>query len=151
MSRDPVHVKSVLAKGSSLAQHVQAGVKALRKADRSAIEPAIRKDFDDSLDLDAALLRAHPTDPRWDYLLGHRSSGVVALEVHPATDGDVHAVIAKKQAAIAQLKGHLKPGHGVGRWFWAASGRVALPLRSRAKLATCGIVFVGRTLRAEHL
>ena len=145
-------IREALVEDSSLALSVNCGIQALKKVDRSAVDEPLRTQFRDSLDLDTALATEYPNAPRWDYLLGHCSSGIVALEIHPATASEVGAVIAKKEAAVSQLRDHLKPGHRVDRWYWAASGRAALgPGRSRFQLAMAGIVFVGRRLLQTHL
>ncbi|MCC6747214.1 MAG: hypothetical protein IT371_06105 [Deltaproteobacteria bacterium] len=137
---------------SSLLPLVENGLGAL--ADRDCLETSIRADFKDSLDLDAALRADHPEEPRWDYLLGHGPSGkVVALEAHSAREDQVSAVIAKKEAARVQLRGHLKDGARVAAWLWVASGSVEF-LRMEAirfRLDQKGILFVGREVLSKHL
>ena len=81
----PGPIEEALLPGSTLAASVRGGIRAVKDTDRFAIDASIRRDFRDSLDLDTALAAEYPNAPRWDYLLGHRSSGIVALEIHPAT------------------------------------------------------------------
>jgi hypothetical protein len=143
-----------LLSDSSLRGHLALGLAALTNADREHIERGLRPIFGDSLALDEATKADHPSDPRWDYLLGDTPSrAIVALEVHPATTGEVARVIRKKQAAADTLRGHLKTGARVRRWFWAASGKTAFVPFERAKLLLdrAGIVFVGSTLAQKHL
>jgi hypothetical protein len=139
---------------SSLRRHLGSGLTRLTNSDREHVARDIRPDFGDSLALDEATRDEHPSDPRWDYLLGHTvSDAIVALEVHPATIGEVSRVIRKKHTAIATLGAHLRSGVRVRRWFWAASGKVAFVPFEKARLALdrAAIVFVGSTLTAKHL
>jgi hypothetical protein len=60
----------------------------------------------------------------------------------------VTTVIAKRKAALEQLRPHLKPGVFVTDWFLVASGRVDfIPMeKATARLAQNGIRFVGTKL-----
>jgi hypothetical protein len=109
----------------------------------------IRSVFADSIDLDAALCADHPSEKRWDYLLGHASTQrVVAIEAHPAKTNEVSVVIAKKSAALDQLKVHLRPGANVKGWQWlwvASSGIKILKMSSEWRaLQRAGIHCVGK-------
>lgn len=147
-----VSIECSLVEGSILASGVKPGIQAVKGTDRHAIDRAIRRDFRDSLNLDGSLASRHPDEPRWDYLLAHRTCGIVALEIHPARNGEIQVVIAKKRAAARQLRPHLKRGTGVQQWHWVASGTVALdPLRAKLRLAAEGIGFAGRCLSKRHL
>jgi hypothetical protein len=62
-------------------------------------------------------------------------------------------VIAKRQAALVQLREHLREGKSVSEWFWVASGRVDfLDIeKARYRLDQNGIKFVGKKLLKKHL
>jgi hypothetical protein len=78
-------IRIALEPDSELHEAVQDGLGAVRGADRRCLVVEVRPAFGDSLDLDAAMAAAHPDENRWDYLLGHTSSGqIVALEPHSA-------------------------------------------------------------------
>lgn len=146
-------IQSILG-ASPLVKQVQPGLGAMKSADKKHIEPALRPRFADSLDIDAAFLAAHPTENRWDYLLGdHETAKVVALEPHSAKSDEVSTVIKKKQLALLQLRPHLKSARGVARWFWVASGTVQFPDVDKVekRLAEHGITFVAPALKRKHL
>ncbi len=146
--------RSALVPKSALHQFICDGLSAVKDSHKKLLHDAVRTSFTDSLDLDAALRAAHGQANRWDYLLGHRTSNaVVGLEPHTASTGEVGTVIAKRKAAIEQLKKHLKPSSYVAEWFWVASGRVDfVPFdRHVLRLEQAGIRFVGKMLREEHL
>lgn len=146
-------IRAALVPGSSLLPLVEDGITALRK-DRQRIAESARDAFADSLALDEALKPGHEQDNRWDYLLGHLSSGqVVGLEPHSASTNEISRVIQKKKAAQDQLRSHLKTGTTVAHWFWVASGRVDFVPFDKAKLRldNDGITFVGKELLSKHL
>ena len=141
-------------KGSYLAASIQGGIQAVPNDKRKHISEAVRPDFLDSLDLDEASKSRHPTDARWDYLLGHAaSSQVVAIETHSAETSQVSRVIQKRTASLGHLQGQLGAGHNVAAWYWAASGRIDFVPHEKAvlRLSQNGIQFVGGRLEAKHL
>lgn len=147
-------IRTALVAGSSLQDQVKDGVQALKQVDLNHVEQEIRAWFADSLALDEALKQGHPQDCRWDYLLGHEGSQkVIGLEPHTANNHEISRVIKKRQDAIDQLRGHLRPGVHVADWFWVASGKVDfLPLeKATNRLASQGIKFVGKTLLKKYL
>ncbi len=146
-------VARCIVRDSPLGPSICQGLRAVKREHRAHIDGAIRRDFADSLDLDAALKHDHPDEPRWDYLLGHLpSEKVVALEVHPFRGDTVEEVIDKKQRALEQLEPHLHRGHGIARWYWAATGPRLPPTGSASRLlADKGIFYVGRHLRYTDL
>jgi len=80
--------------GSSLALAIRDGIQAVPAAKHKHIGESLRREFQDSLDLDEATRTSNPNDPRWDYLLGHGSlSHVIALETHSANTSNVGEVI----------------------------------------------------------
>jgi hypothetical protein len=91
---------------------------------------------------------------RWDYLLGHTSSGqIVALEPHSAKTDEISSVIRKRRAAIEQLRIHLRTGLHISSWLWVASGKnhFADTEKARRLLDQNGIEFVGKQVLARHL
>ena len=140
--------------GSYLAGAIRGGIQALPSDKRKHIAESVRSDFLDSLDLDEASRPRHPTDARWDYLLGHEpSSQVVAVETHSAETSQVSRVIQKRTASLGHLRGQFRAGHHVAAWYWAASGRVDFVPFEKAmfRLNEHGIEFVGGRLEAKHL
>jgi hypothetical protein len=147
-------VGNALLKTSSLVLRVKDGLAALDSQHTGLIERSIRDQFADSLDLDAALEAEHPSDPRWDYLVGHSTSrSILGLEPHSARDAEITTAIAKRTHAILQLRPHLRPGTHVDCWFWVASGRVDFLSieKARLRLSQEGIAFVGRELRVGDI
>lgn len=140
--------------GSYLAGAIRRGIQALPNDKRKHLADSVRSDFVDSLDLDEASRPRHPTDARWDYLLGHApSSQVVAVETHSAETSQVALVIQKRTASLGHLRDQLVAGHGVAAWYWAASGRVDFVPHEKTviRLSQHGIEFVGGRLEAKHL
>jgi hypothetical protein len=141
-------------KGSYLAPAIRAGLQAVPSDKRKHIAEPVRSDFLDSLDLDEASRTRHPTDARWDYLLGHApSSQIVAIETHSAETSQVSSVIQKRTASLGHLRGQLGTGHNVAAWYWAASGRVDFVPHEKTvlRLSENGIQFVGGRVEAKHL
>jgi len=141
-------------KGSYLAAAIRDGIQAVPNDKRKHISEAVRADFLDSLDLDEATRPRHPTDARWDYLLGHApSSRVVAIETHSAETSQVSRVIQKRTASLGHLQDQLGTGQHVAAWYWAASGRVDFVPHEKTvlRLSENGIQFVGGRLEAKHL
>ena len=140
--------------GSYLAGAIRGGIQALPNDKRKHIAKSVRSDFVDSLNLDEATRPRHPTDARWDYLLGHApSSQIVAIETHAAETSQVSRVIQKRAASLDHLRGQLRAGHYIAAWYWAASGRVDFVPFEKAmfRLKENGIEFVGGRLEAKHL
>ena len=126
----------------------------MKAADRKRIDPAVRERFVDGIDADEALRLAHPTERRWDYVLGDEKGGqLVGIEPHPAASGEVSSVIDKKRNAERWLGDHLREGRRVARWLWVGTGKTSLPLgdKVRLRLAQQGIRFVGKAVKATHL
>jgi hypothetical protein len=147
-------VRSALTQTSALQGHVKDGLGAIAAAHHAHVEMELRPAFGDSLDIDAGLLSGRESEHRWDYLLGHGPTRmVIALEPHSAKQDQVSTVIRKKQAAMDQLRGHLRDGVKIARWFWVASGDVqfADTERERRRLDQHGIEFIGKVLRARHV
>jgi hypothetical protein len=147
-------VRAILVPHSRLHQEVADGLGALKKADKKLIEEAIRNQFSDSVDIDAALKAGHDQENRWDYLLGHDpTSLVVALEPHSASTSEVSTVIEKRAKAKEQLRAHLKQGAQIVAWYWVASGKIDFVPHEKQvnRLNQAGINFVGSRLVAKHL
>lgn len=147
-------VDLVFNESSPLREAIRKGLGALESGHRSYVDGPIRTAFDESVDIDAALKSEAPTDNRWDYLLGHdESSEVVGLEPHSANTKEISVVIAKKKAALDQLRPHLKSGKRVARWFWVASGKTSFLPHEKCvlQIQQAGIDFVGRSLKEKNL
>jgi hypothetical protein len=145
--------RSLLA-DSALQDSVCNGTGAVKDAHREYFDQAVLADFEDSLDLDAALQAGREQENRWDYLLGHKpSSEVVAVEPHSAKQDEISTVIKKRSGAREQLKPHLRDGARISRWLWVASGKVhfADTEKARRRLDQNGIEFVGKRVMPKHL
>jgi hypothetical protein len=143
-----------LKQGSPLQASVCEGLGAVVGSHKQFIERSIRNSFLDSVEIDEALKAGNDQSNRWDYLLGWREGSlVVGLEPHSAYTGEVSVVIAKKNAARAQLRDHLRSGVNVAAWFWVASGRVDFAPHDKVilRLEQEGISFVGGMLRSKDM
>jgi len=153
-ARGRTPVRDALKSSSALKAMVQDGNGALQKRHRRYLSEEVRNVFADSLDLDAALRETLPQENRWDYLLGHNTTTkIIGLEPHSAKQDEISTVIRKKEAARGQLAEHLKPGKGISKWLWVASGDVhfANTEKARRRLDESGILFVGRKVLPKHL
>ncbi len=147
-------IRNALRKESALLPLVVDGLGAVKDSHRAYFDNAIRQDFSDSLDLDAATLVGHEQENRWDYLLGHTSSNkVIGVEPHSAKQDEITTVIKKRTAARQHLNGHLRGGKKVEKWLWVASGKVQFANTEKAVfvLSQNGIEFVGKTVTSKHL
>lgn len=139
-------LRAVLVSGSALLPEVRDGMQALSNPDRTRISASPSNYVVNSLALD----ERRGSTGEWDYLLGidDQKSPVIGVEVHPATNGEVKAVIAKKQRTHVSLQPHMPIQH-VRRWIWIASGKdtVARGSTEYRQLIQAQIQLVGRHLR----
>lgn len=118
-------IQAILNENSTLLTDLCNGLGAIKRSDLKHIEVSLRKEFADSIDIDSSFREGHEGENRWDYLLGvTETSKVVGLEPHSAKDGETSVVIAKRIAALQQLRGHMKESARVSAWLWVASGDV---------------------------
>lgn len=103
-----------------------------------------------SVDIDSALKRLFPNDPRWDYVVGQRhelgrADSLHWIEVHPASGArNVDDVRAKAKWLLGWLPRTPLVSYP-RRMVWVASGKSAFNARDpklRA-LALAGVQFVG--------
>jgi hypothetical protein len=138
-------LRAALFPTSSFSDLVENGLQAVSGVDRARITADPASYVRDSLALDE---RSGSTG-EWDYLLGidehHRP--VVGVEIHPATNGEVAAVIAKKQRSITVLQAHMTVAD-IRRWIWISSGRDTVSRSSTEwrRLIQARIELVGRHL-----
>jgi hypothetical protein len=147
-------IRNILSDTSALRSKVANSLGALRGADKKLIHENVRTQFADSLEIDDNLRQGNDRENRWDYILGHGPSTlVIGLEPHTATTSEVSSVVAKRKAALVQLRPHLKGGASVAEWFWVSSGRVDFVPHEKQvnRLAQSGITFVGSMLLGKHL
>lgn len=149
----PASVRNALTDRSTIRALVRDGLGAVKDKDKRFIDPSIRTQFVDSIDTDEAFRVGRDQEPRWDYLLGHPSATLIAVEPHSAKTDEIQAVIKKKKSLEHQLNGHLKDGAHISKWLWVASGTVCFPPGSKYefRLRQAGISFVGRCVMAKHL
>lgn len=147
-------VRGALKEDSNLQPLVQDGLGALEKSHHNYFDASIRADFADSLDIDKALRKGREHENRWDYLLGHASSGqVIAVEPHTAKQDEITTLIRKREAAREQLRDHLRDGAKIAKWLWVATGKVhfADTEKEKLRLDQKGIEFVGKVVMPKHL
>ena len=147
-------VRRALVPTSPLLALVQDGIGAVEKSHRDYIDPSLRSEFEDSLEIDASLKKGHEQENRWDYLLGHGpTTSMIALEPHSAKDEEVTTIIKKRRSAREQLQPHLNDGAKIVAWLWVASGKVKFAATEKAQrqLDQHGIKFVGTQLKRKHL
>src|SRR5579862_1570045 len=119
----------------AMAPHFKPGLQALRRGDRKLVDLSDTARLDGSVDLDRALRRSKPNDPRWDYGVGtrpRRGAGQVTwIEIHPASSSHVEGVLEKLRWLHAWLKAEAPVLRQVkARFVWLATGSVALPANS---------------------
>jgi len=147
-------IRSALRPDSTLRAKVASGLGAVAAGDRKHVDAALHPRIADSLETDTSLRTGRECENRWDYLLGdgtHKT--VVGLEPHGASDKEIKVVVAKREAALRQLRPHLREGQHVAAWFWVqSSGSGFLGTTKARRIANQnGITFVGRRLMACHL
>ncbi|MFO0757618.1 MAG: hypothetical protein U0359_14070 [Byssovorax sp.] len=97
--------------------------------DRPRVDAAPGTTIACSFNLDDHCKATEPNAPRWDYLLVAQgtSDRTVGVEVHPASAGEVGAVIDKRNWAQKKLASSCKDLIvGPSDWYWVASGKVFL-------------------------
>ena len=144
--------RKAVAGTSALEDAYRDGLHGLEKTHRAKIVCVQSRNLTGSVNLDEALARSHPNDPRWDYGIGVRKPKgpecVVWVEVHSATTHGVNEVL-KKHLWLKKWLASAAPllSKMTGQYVWIASGEVAIPSHSpyRRRLAAQGILFAGRT------
>jgi hypothetical protein len=138
-------VRAALFPASSLTNLVANGLQAVSGIDRDRITVDPSDHVHDSLALD----RRDRSTGEWDYLLGvdEQQRPVIGVEVHPATNGEVAAVIAKQQRSVLVLRNHMAVTD-IRRWIWISSGKDTVSRGSAEwrKLIKARIELVGRHL-----
>lgn len=138
-------VRAALFPASRLIELVENGLQAVAGVDRGRVTVDPPDHVPDSLALDGR----DGSTGEWDYLLGideqHRP--VIGVEVHPATNGEVAAVIAKQRRSVLALRAHMAVTD-IRRWIWIASGKDTVSRGSTEwrKLIKARIELVGRHL-----
>jgi hypothetical protein len=140
----------------SIEKHLKAGLKALPKSDRKLVSckgPALLG----SLDVDSALLKSHPKDPRWDYVVGMSDprghDTAVWIEVHAASS-HVNEVLKKLEWLKHWLATSAPAMNQLPRKFcWIATGTVSFRQGSREanKIAQAGLRFPVKHLTLENV
>ncbi|MFZ4573770.1 MAG: hypothetical protein ACOYN0_05190 [Phycisphaerales bacterium] len=135
----------------TLAKWRRPGLRAIKRQDQDRVAAARPRQLSGSVDIDDALMQAHPRDPRWDYAVGCSApsgSGDVVhwIEVHPCNDGEVRVVERK----LAWLKSWLKLNAPAltalpAEYRWVSSGPTGLSpgSPSRRRLAQAGLYVAG--------
>lgn len=105
------------------------GLQALVKADLEKIKVKEARKIEGSVDIDTSTRKLYPNDARWDYVISYAGLAYF-VEVHPATNGEVKTMMAKKQWLQNWLKQKAttlneypsaKP-----RFYWLQSGKCGI-------------------------
>mgnify|MGYP006872984833 CR=1 FL=1 len=82
-----------------------------------------------SVDIDGCTEKAYPHENRWDYVISY-SGKAFFLEVHPATEGEVKVIAAKRVWLLSWLKQKADALNsypmGTPRLTWVHSGKCGL-------------------------
>ncbi len=154
----PITFRDAVTQTPALQNAYHKGLHGLEKADQKRIDPKNADNITGSVNLDAALARTYPNDPRWDYGVGVRERGkpeyVVWVEVHSAATAHGADEVCKKHLWLKQWLTASAPllnrmNRMANQYVWIASGKVAIPKNcpQQRRLAVLGIRFAGRTLR----
>jgi hypothetical protein len=126
------------------------GLQAIQRRDRRRISCRDSHTVTGSVDLDRALTRLFPDDPRCDYGVGKTARAqpetVVWIEIHPASSHHIDEVLRKFDWLKNWLRTHAPQLDEMPQEFvWIASGQVALRAGSKQLLnvASRGIRFAG--------
>ena len=105
------------------------GLKALDNAAASCMVVNNSRLVDGSVDIDTTLKRKYPKANRWDYVFSYNGKAYY-VEVHPATDGQVKVMMAKKKWLIdwLQIEAQSLDAYPSAspRLYWIQSGRNGL-------------------------
>lgn len=138
-----------------LANAYHPGLQALRERDRGRIKCSQPRRLKGSVNLDTALARVAPDDPRWDYGIGWtdiQSEVAIWIEVHSADSHHVSEVLRKAAWLKKWLKANsaslLEMTRREDGLVWLSTGTVSLQRGSRQarQLALAGVSFPKKTL-----
>lgn len=150
--------KSAVQATAGLEQAWESGLRALEDADRQRIRAVDSRRLTGSICLDLALAEMMPNDPRWDYGIGHRPTNreemVYWIEVHPATEGDIVAILRKHNWLAAWLKSSAPELNSLHRNFvWVSSNKTSFTQSSPQgkRLAQHGLMLAGRHFKIPNV
>jgi len=91
------------------------------------------RNIEGSVDIDSAVQHLYPDSNRWDYVVSYGGCAYY-IEVHPATDGEVKKVIAKRDWLIGWLKSKAVKLNGYPSakpmFYWIQSGKCGITKNS---------------------
>jgi hypothetical protein len=130
------------------------GLKAIASADKEKIVCCHPKRLKGSVCIDETLRPMKPSEPRWDYAIGHshttNAEQIVWAEVHPAESGSNLGEMDKKLLWLTDWLKAEAPAmnYNLRRIVWVASGRSSFSANDPKlrKLRQRGLEFVGRRL-----
>jgi len=139
----------------SVADAWRRGLGALRGVDKKHVDAENTRRLRGSVDVDTALKATCPGDPRWDYAIGHRPANfateiVYWVEIHPASTGEVNAVLQKLAWLKAWLRESAPQLDALRRAFiWVSSGKTSFTLSSpqQKRIAQQGLQHKGRVFK----
>lgn len=114
---------------SDLVSAYRKGLQALENGDAGCVKVGNYRLVDGSVNIDVALNRKYPEANRWDYVFSYNGKAYY-VEVHPATDGQVKVMMAKKKWLIdwLQIEAQSLDAYPSAspRLYWIQSGRNGL-------------------------
>jgi hypothetical protein len=136
---------------------VAKGLQAVRARDRERFHSTDARNIRGGVNLDEALGRARPDEPRWDYVVGVRGAGrndhAAWAELHPASSLHVEEVLRKLRWLKAWLAAEAPALRALPSSFhWVATGSVAFRRGGREEklLAQAGLHFPVRLLKLDE-
>jgi len=132
------------------------GMQALKKLDRDKIAPGAAK-LAGSVDIDGALRSLHPTEARWDYLIGQlagtKKTLALWMEVHSADGEHTIKEVQAKHAWLLKWKATSPLREHESRYYWIASGKCSFNQRAPQikRLSMHGIRFCGSHLKLDSI
>jgi hypothetical protein len=134
------------------------GLQALPGADTQHVDAEDPRRLAGSVDVDSALAGKYPNDPRWDYGIGHRPTNVTGemvywIEIHPASSGEVKAVLAKLTWLKRWLRESAPRLQSMRKVFvWVSSGKTSFTLSSpqQKQFALLGLRHQGRVFKIPN-
>lgn len=102
------------------------GLQALENGDAGCVKVGNSRLVDGSVNIDESLKKKYPKANRWDYVFSYNGKAYY-VEVHPATDGQVKVMMAKKEWLENWLQTEAQSldayPSASPRFYWIKSGR----------------------------
>ncbi len=129
----------------------EAGLQALREADRQRLSPEETRRLRGSVYVEGRLETRYPSQRQWDYAIGFQPTNftdevVYWIEVHPANNREVKVVLEKLEALRKWLREQATELNRMRRSFiWVSSGKTTFTLTTaqRKRFTLLGLRHTG--------